>query len=71
MKETLRRTLRTFLQSAVGYIAANLVMTVSGSDIDYLKTSITGLLVSAVASGLAATMNLPQNAKNTIDNNGG
>ena len=62
MKEVLLRSGRTFLQAAVGYLAANLVYVVSSdtSDINYFKTALMGVLVSAVAAGLAAVMNLPK-----------
>lgn len=62
MKETVVRAVRTFLQAAVGYIAANLAMGLSGADngAASLKTVLTGLIAAAVACGLAAVMNLPR-----------
>lgn len=61
MKEMLRRALRTFVQTAGAYIAANLVCATSGiTDLGVLKTVLIGLAVSSVAAGLAAVMNLPQ-----------
>lgn len=62
MKETLKRAARTFVQAAVGYIAANFVMYAGSdfSDLSVLKTVLMGLGVSAVAAGLAAVMNLPK-----------
>lgn len=65
MKETLKRAARTFLQAAVGYIAANFAMYTGSdfSDLDVLKTVLLGIGVSAVAAGLAAVMNLPKNEK--------
>lgn len=60
MKEMLRRALRTFVQTAGAYIAANLVCATSGiTDLGVLKTVLLGLAVSSVAAGLAAVMNLP------------
>lgn len=61
MKEMLRRTVRTFIQAAAGYVATNLIYIVSQNayDIDYLKTALLGLGVSSLAAGLAAIMNLP------------
>ena len=65
MKETLKRAARTFMQAAAGYIATNFVMYAGSdfSDVNVLKTVLTGLGVSAVAAGLAAVMNLPKNAR--------
>ena len=60
-KELIRRTLRTFAQTALGYISVNLAYIISGAgeDFDALKTGLLGLLISATAAGLAAIMNLP------------
>ncbi len=61
MKESLYRAMRTFLQTAFGYIATNLALylTESGGmqDTSALRTGLVGLCVSALASGLAAVMN--------------
>ena len=63
MKELLRRSLRTFVQTAGAYIATNLVCATSGiTDLGVLKTVLIGLAVSSVAAGLAAVMNLPPKA---------
>lgn len=52
MKTYIKRALRTFLQTAIGYISVNLATV----DIT-AKSAITGLAVSAIAAGLAAVMN--------------
>lgn len=57
-KETLRRALRTFCQTAVGYIAVNLTLIDFGSGKEVIESAIAGLIVSAIASGLSAVMNL-------------
>lgn len=57
-KETLRRTLRTFLQTAIAYLAANLCVVDFTADSDVLSSALIGLAVSALAAGLAAVMNL-------------
>lgn len=63
MKEMLRRSLRTFVQTAGAYIATNLVCATSGiTYLGVLKTVLLGLAVSSVAAGLAAVMNLPPKA---------
>ena len=52
-KTYVKRALRTFLQTAVGYIAVN----VAATDLS-VKSAVIGLAVSAVAAGVAAVMNL-------------
>lgn len=71
MKETLKRAARTFLQAAAGYIAANLVISVTGagSDGNALKNALVTLVAAALAAGLAAVMNLPR--KNNDKDKGG
>lgn len=55
MKLWIKRALRTFAQTALGYIAVNIAAT----DIS-VRSAVTGLAVSAVAAGLAAVMNLKE-----------
>ena len=55
MKTWAKRSLRTFLQTAVGYIAVNIAAT----DLT-VKSAVLGLAVSAVSAGLAAVMNLKE-----------
>ena len=57
-KETLRRALRTFIQAAVAYLAANLCMVDFTSETDVLTSALFGLVVSALAAGMSAVMNL-------------
>lgn len=57
-KETLRRAGRTFLQTAVAYLAANLCVVDFTASKDVLYSTLFGLAVSAAAAGLAAIMNL-------------
>lgn len=57
MKEWAYRALRTFLQSAVGYIVIALP-NVNFSEQSKAKTALIGIGVSAVAAGLAAVMNI-------------
>ena len=66
MKETIRRAFRTFAQTAIGYIVTNIAIlsdpeTLQNTDI--LKTTIIGLIISAISAGLAAVMNLPKRSK--------
>lgn len=63
MKETIRRAFRTFVQTAIGYIVTNIAIlsdpeTLQNTDI--FKTTIIGLIISAISAGLAAVMNLPK-----------
>ena len=62
MKETIKRAMRTFVQAAAGYIAANLALYIGTdfSDFNVLKTVLMTVGVSAIAAGLAAVMNLPK-----------
>ena len=62
-KETLKRVIRTFLQAAVAYIVANLAIVDFSSGRDVVKSALIGLVVSAVAAGLAAIMNLQATAE--------
>lgn len=55
-KNCVKRAVRTFLQTAVGYIAVNIAAT----DLN-VKTAVIGLCISAVSAGLAAVMNLKEN----------
>lgn len=60
-KNCLKRALRTFLQTALGYIAANLTLFLAGTDFadkEMWKSAVCGLLVSSVSAGLSAVMNL-------------
>ena len=66
MKETIKRAFRTFVQTAIGYIVTNIAIlsdpeTLQNTDI--LKTTIIGLIISAISAGLAAVMNLPKRGK--------
>ena len=54
-KSCVKRSLRTFLQTAVGYIAVNIAAT----DLT-VKSAVLGLAVSAISAGLAAVMNLKE-----------
>ena len=54
-KTYVKRAFRTFLQTAVGYIAVNIAAT----DLS-VKSAVIGLAVSAVAAGMAAVMNIKE-----------
>ena len=52
-----RRTVRTFVQTAVGYIAVNLAAIDFTAEKSVIRTALLGLAVSAASAGLAAVMN--------------
>ncbi len=65
-KNCLKRALRTFLQTAVGYVVTNLAMYFGDLDFsneDLFKKAVSGLVISAVAAGLSAVMNLEKKAE--------
>ena len=67
-KECLIKALRTFLQTAIGYVLANISMFLTGVDFNdegLLKNAIIGLLISAFSAGASAVMNLEKGDKNT------
>lgn len=55
--ECIRRAVRTFLQAALGYAAANLAGLCESGGVT--KSALAALSAAAVAAGLAALMNLP------------
>ena len=63
MKNWIRRAIRTFVQTAAGYIAVNAVAVDFSADRAVIKTALVGLGVSAAAAGLAAAMNYADGRK--------
>ena len=57
-QETWRRALRTLIQTAVAYLAANICVVDFSAESEVLTSALIGLVVSALAAGLAAVMNL-------------
>lgn len=56
-KEWFNRALRTFLQTAAGYLAVNIVA-IDWSETNTLKACLIGLCMSAISAGIAAVMNI-------------
>jgi predicted DNA repair protein MutK len=56
MKNWVKRAIRTFVQSAIGY-AAIAVPTIDFTNTSAAKTTLIGVGVSAVAAGISAIMN--------------
>lgn len=59
-KNCVRRALRTFLQTAIGYLAVNIAVVDFSADKAALKSCLVGLGVSAVSAGVSAVMNLKE-----------
>lgn len=57
-KETFRRALRTFAQSALSYFIINICVVDFTQPKDVIFSAFIGLCVSAGAAGFAAVMNL-------------
>lgn len=57
-KEPVKRAVRTFGQTAAGYIIVNIASINFTGDRDVAKSTLIGLGVSAIAAGLSAVMNL-------------
>lgn len=66
-KETAKRMVRTFLQAVIGYIVANLAIVDFSSGKDVAKSALVGLIVSAIAAGLSAVMNLQSPANDDAE----
>ena len=64
-KETAKRALRTFIQTALAYICVNIAIVDFSEEQAAIKSALVGLVISAVSAGLAAVMNLE---KEDIDN---
>jgi 1,4-dihydroxy-2-naphthoate octaprenyltransferase len=71
-REPVKRALRTFMQTAAGYIAANIAVAVTDME---NNNAIKALFAAAVAAGIAAVMNMEniddQNNDQNNDQNGG
>ncbi len=65
-ENTIKRALRTFVQTAVGYIVINIVAIDFTASKDLLKTALIGLGVSAVSAGVSAVMNLDKRCNDDI-----
>lgn len=64
MKNWLKRALRTFLQAAVGFASANIVMYFTGVSEGEFSSAFLGLVTSCIAAGLAAVMNMKEDEQN-------
>lgn len=64
-KNTLKKAMRTFIQTAVGYIAVNIAVVDFSAEKSALKSALVGIAVSAASAGICAAMNLER--KGTTD----
>ena len=61
MKTWVKRSVRTFIQAAAGFMATNITAYCAGIyDTSGFKTALTGLAAATVAAGIAAVMNLKE-----------
>lgn len=60
MKEVIKRVLRTFVQAAAGFVAANCIGYLSGMEGTAGDNALLALITAAVASGICAVMNVPR-----------
>lgn len=60
MKNWVKRSIRTFIQTAAGYLVVNLAAVDFTGDISTVKKLLIGVAVSATAAGIAAAMNLKE-----------
>ena len=65
-KKTLMRALRTFIQTAIGYAAINVVAIDFSASKQVLKSALIGLGVAAVSGGVSAVMNLEEKCGNDV-----
>ena len=64
MKNWVKRALRTFIQTAVGYVCTAIVTVDWGADKAIIKATVTGIIVSAIAGGISAAMNIYDETNN-------
>lgn len=60
-KDCVKKVLRTFLQTAIGYIITNITLYLGGIDFadgDVLRNALIGLAIAAFSAGSAAVMNI-------------
>ena len=71
-KTTLKKALKTFIQTAIGYIVTNLALFFTGIDFtdkNMLLNAGIGIAISAVSAGAAAAMNLEKSERNESEEN--
>ena len=64
MKDWQKRALRTFVQTAVGYVCTAAVTIDWSADKAVIKATVLGILTSAIAGGISAAMNIYDDKNN-------
>lgn len=64
----IKRSVRTFIQAAVAYLAVNITVVNFSDEKSAIKSALLGLAVSTVAAGLSAVMNLEKKEGDKNDN---
>lgn len=64
-RNTVKRAIRTFIQTVIGYIAVNMVMINFTEEKSIVKQAVIALCVSSVSAGLSAVMNLEKGCDNS------
>lgn len=67
-KNSLIKAFRTFIQSAIAYLAVNFALIDFSDSKQAVKTALVGLGVSALSAGLCAVMNLERKGDDSNDN---
>ncbi len=63
MKNWMKRALRTFFETAMGYIAAAIPLVDFTADGAVVKATIIGILASGISAGIAAAINYRDDKK--------
>ena len=64
MKDWQKRALRTFVQTAVGYVCTTIITVDWSADRAVIKATILGIVTSAIAGGISAAMNIYDDKNN-------
>lgn len=60
MKNWMKRSIRTFVQTAAGYLVVNLAAIDFTGDVSAVKKLLLGIGISAISAGFAAVMNIKE-----------
>ena len=63
MKNWMKRALRTFFETAFGYIATAIALVDFSADGAVVKSTLIGIFTSAIAAGIAAAINYRDDKK--------
>lgn len=57
-KESFIRAVRTFFQSVIAYVLVNIAVVDFSNDNETIRSALIGLIISAIAGGISAVMNM-------------